>query len=152
MSLGCQVCDWGTSVPPVQYIKRTVRAGGCLVIVAQQQSTGNSSLGVPVQFLVISHFFFVFSFFCFPFKIKVLYWQQDVVLIKGNSYLCFEHIHNNWVGTNHLWCMKNSTCSVNIKPMLHRANTHVHIAMTTIDWAMALVWGHPCTNVCTSQC
>ena len=51
---------------PVQYIKRTVRAGGCLVVVAQWQSTGSSSLGVLVRFLVTSVFFFALPF-------KVLY-------------------------------------------------------------------------------
>ena len=35
------------SVPPVQYIQRIVRVGGCLAVVAQCQSTGGSSQRYP---------------------------------------------------------------------------------------------------------
>ena len=35
------------SVPHVQYIYRIVRAGGCLTVVAQWQSTGSSSQRCP---------------------------------------------------------------------------------------------------------
>ena len=57
MAAGCAT----EAFQPVQYIKRTVRAGGCPVVVAQWQSTGSSSLGVLVRFLVTSFFFFFFA-------------------------------------------------------------------------------------------
>ena len=42
-----QVCNLGISVPPVQYIKKIVRVGSCLVVVCSfSQSTGSSSQGV----------------------------------------------------------------------------------------------------------
>ena len=53
------VSDWGSSVSPLQYIWRIVRAGGCPAVVAQWQST---SWYPRVQFPVTAGFFFSLSF------------------------------------------------------------------------------------------
>ena len=61
--IGCQVCNWGISVPPVQYISRIVTVGGCLVVVAQWQSTGCTSQVSRVQFPATAGFF-TLLYFC----------------------------------------------------------------------------------------
>ena len=52
------------SVPPVQYIYRIVRAGGCPAVVAQWQSTGGSSQRCPGFDSRWLPAFFTFLYFC----------------------------------------------------------------------------------------
>ena len=52
------------SVPPVQYIQRIVRVGGCPAVVAQWQSTGGSSQRCPGFNSRQLPAFFTFFYFC----------------------------------------------------------------------------------------
>ena len=75
------------SVPPVQYIQRIVRVGGCLVVVAQWPSTGGSSQ--VVQGLIPSD--------CWPFHLLLFSPQNIILLIPTWGKLSSKHRYYNLI-------------------------------------------------------
>ena len=73
----------GHSVPPVQYIQRIVRVGGCPIVMAQWKSTGDSSQVSSVWLLTTAGFFTFFYFHCVIFKF-VSSVRQDAMYKMGN--------------------------------------------------------------------